>query len=121
MSEYIRQNILDMPGYVPGEQPKKGEAVKMNTNENPYRASEAVYDAIRRTADEGLSRYPNSTGEAFRLAAADVLQVPADWILCGNGSDDILTILTRAFVPEKGLLRLAYPSYILYRSLAQIQ
>ena len=121
MSEYIRQNILDMPGYVPGEQPKKGEAVKMNTNENPYRASEAVYDAIRRTADEGLSRYPNSTGEAFRLAAADVLQVPADWILCGNGSDDILTILTRAFVPENGLLRLAYPSYILYRPLAQIQ
>lgn len=121
MSDYIRRNILDMPGYVPGEQPKKGEAVKMNTNENPYRASESVYDAIRRVADEGLSRYPNATGEAFRETAARVYGLPADWFLCGNGSDDILTILTRAFVPEGGLLRLAYPSYILYRSLAQIQ
>jgi histidinol-phosphate aminotransferase len=121
MSGYIRRNILEMPGYTPGEQPQKGEAVKMNTNENPYRASEHVYEAIRRVADEGLSRYPNATGEEFRRAASKILGVPSDWILCGNGSDDILTILTRAFVPEGGLLRLAYPSYILYRSLAQIQ
>lgn len=110
-----------MPGYVPGEQPKAGEAVKLNTNENPYRASEKVYDAIRRVADEGLSRYPNAVSEPFRQAASKLYGVPADWVLCGNGSDDILTILTRSFVPEQGLLRLAYPSYILYRSLAQIQ
>ncbi len=121
MTDYIRPNILSMPGYVPGEQPKRGEAIKLNTNENPYRASESVYDAIRAVADQGLSRYPNSMGEAFREAAAKVYDVTPDSILCGNGSDDILTILTRAFVPENGLLRLAYPSYILYRSLAQIQ
>jgi histidinol-phosphate aminotransferase len=50
-----------------------------------------------------------------------VLGVEPDWILCGNGSDDILTILTRAFVGEGDLLRLPYPSYILYRTLAEIQ
>jgi histidinol-phosphate aminotransferase len=41
--------------------------------------------------------------------------------MCGNGSDDILTILTRAFVGEGDRLRLPYPSYILYRTLAQLQ
>ena len=58
---------------------------------------------------------------AFRVRAAEVLGVEPDWILCGNGSDDILTLLTRAFVGEGERLRLPYPSYILYRSLAEIQ
>ncbi|HUG70608.1 MAG TPA: histidinol-phosphate transaminase, partial [Pirellulaceae bacterium] len=57
----------------------------------------------------------------FRRRAAEVLGVEPDWILCGNGSDDILTILTRAYVGEGDLLRLPFPSYILYRTLAEIQ
>ncbi|HEY2249858.1 MAG TPA: histidinol-phosphate transaminase, partial [Planctomycetaceae bacterium] len=44
-----------------------------------------------------------------------------DWILCGNGSDDLLTIATRAFVGQGQWLRLPYPSYILYQTLAQLQ
>ncbi|MCF0233361.1 MAG: histidinol-phosphate transaminase, partial [Thermoguttaceae bacterium] len=117
----IRENIARMAGYVPGEQPKEGEAVKLNTNENPYRASERVYDAIRAVADRGLSRYPNAVAQPFRVAAAKLYGVEPDWIMCGNGSDDILTILTRAFVGENEILRLPYPSYILYKSLADIQ
>lgn len=117
----VRPNIEAMAGYVPGEQPKEGEAVKLNTNENPYRASEKAYDAIRAVADRGLSRYPNAAGQAFREAAAEVYGVEPDWIMCGNGSDDILTILTRTFVGENQVLRLPYPSYILYKSLAEIQ
>ena len=54
-------------------------------------------------------------------AAADVLDVPPDWIVCGNGSDDLLTILTRTFVGSGQTLRLPYPSYILYRTLAELQ
>jgi histidinol-phosphate aminotransferase len=42
-------------------------------------------------------------------------------VLIGNGSDDILTILTRAFVPEGGLIASPTPSYLLYRTLAEIQ
>jgi histidinol-phosphate aminotransferase len=49
------------------------------------------------------------------------LGVEPDWILCGNGSDDILTIVSRAFVGSGDLLRMPYPSYILYRTLAQLQ
>ncbi len=44
-----------------------------------------------------------------------------NWILCGNGSDDLLTIVTRAFVGQGDCLRLPYPSYILYKTLAQLQ
>jgi histidinol-phosphate aminotransferase len=60
-------------------------------------------------------------GDGFRKAAGKVLNVDPDAILIGNGSDDILTILTRAYVPEGGLIASPTPSYVLYRSLAQIQ
>ena len=110
-----------MKGYVPGEQPQGGKFIKLNTNENPYPASAAVAAAIRSTLERGLMRYPDASGTAFRLRAAEVLGVEADWILCGNGSDDILTILTRAMVGEGELLRLPTPSYVLYNTLAKIQ
>ncbi|MHB8901618.1 MAG: pyridoxal phosphate-dependent aminotransferase [Thermoguttaceae bacterium] len=110
-----------MTGYIPGEQPRQGEFVKLNTNENPYPASPDVADAIREALDRGLVRYPDSMGQPFREAAAEVLGVPPEWILCGNGSDDILTIATRTFVGTGECLRLPYPSYILYRTLAQLQ
>jgi histidinol-phosphate aminotransferase len=59
--------------------------------------------------------------DPFRQRASVVLGVPGDWIMCGNGSDDILTIVTRAMVGQGELLRLPYPSYILYKTLAEIQ
>lgn len=110
-----------MAGYVPGEQPQGGKFIKLNTNENPYPASPSVAAAIRQTLERGLSRYPDPMSSGFRLRAAELLGVPADWILCGNGSDDILTIVTRALVGQGQVLRLPYPSYILYRTLAELQ
>ncbi|MHB8736760.1 MAG: pyridoxal phosphate-dependent aminotransferase, partial [Terriglobales bacterium] len=110
-----------MNGYVPGEQPQAGKFIKLNTNENPYPASPAVARAVQAVLQQGLSRYPDPLASAFRRRAAEVLGLDPDWILCGNGSDEILTLLTRAFVGEGQVLRLPYPSYILYKSLAQIQ
>ncbi|HEV8061212.1 MAG TPA: histidinol-phosphate transaminase [Gemmataceae bacterium] len=50
-----------------------------------------------------------------------MLDVDPDGILIGNGSDDLLTIVTRAFVPQGGCIAAPTPSYVLYPSLAQIQ
>jgi histidinol-phosphate aminotransferase len=121
MEKYVRPEIMAMNGYVPGEQPKAGQGIKLNTNENPYRASEKVYEAIRQAAAFGLSRYPDPTGTAVRVAVSKKFNIDPDSVLCGNGSDDLLTILTRTFVGNNELLRLPYPTYILYRSLAEIQ
>ena len=109
-----------MSPYTPGEQPQSGKAIKLNTNENPYPPSPRVIEAIH-LATSKLERYPDPLGTAFRRAAGDVLGVDPDIILCGNGSDDCLTILTRAFVGSGQKLRLPYPSYILYRTLAELQ
>jgi len=118
---YFRKNICAMAGYTPGEQPTGTDVVKLNTNENPYRCSPAVGEAVLATLERGLEKYPHPMAQPFRIRAAELLGVEPDWILAGNGSDDILTIATRAMVGEGDRLRLPYPSYILYRTLAEIQ
>ena len=121
IEQFFRDDIRRMQAYVPGEQPQAGKTIKLNTNENPYPPSAKVAAAIQAAAGARLERYPDPLGTAFRLRAAEVLGVEPDWILCGNGSDDILTIITRALVGNGDRLRLPYPSYILYRTLAQLQ
>ncbi|MEX0978637.1 MAG: histidinol-phosphate transaminase [Pirellulales bacterium] len=118
---YFRPEIEQMAGYVPGEQPQSGKFIKLNTNENPYPPSPAVGRAISAVVERGLARYPDPLATAFRRRAGEVLGVDPDWILCGNGSDDLLTIVTRALVGQREWLRLPYPSYILYKTLAHLQ
>ncbi len=120
IQKFFRREVAALSPYTPGEQPQTGKVIKLNTNENPYPPSPRVVEAIQQ-ATSRLERYPDPLGTAFRRAAADVLHVDPDMILCGNGSDDCLTILTRAFVGEGEKLRLPYPSYILYRTLAELQ
>ena len=110
-----------MSGYTPGEQPQVGKLIKLNTNENPYPASAKVMQAIRAITETALARYPDPHSTAFRHVAGGILSVEPDWILCGNGSDDLLTMLTRTFVGEGETLRMPNPSYTLYRTLAEIQ
>lgn len=117
----VRSNIQAMQGYVPGEQPQIGKFIKLNTNENPYPPSDLVEPAVLAALRQGLARYPDPVANSFRLQAAQLLGVPHEWILCGNGSDDILTIVTRACVGENDILRIPHPSYVLYRTLARIQ
>jgi histidinol-phosphate aminotransferase len=118
----IRPNIVSMAGYVPGEQPRDGEYIKLNTNENPYPPSPRVFEAIREAlTSDRLRKYPEPLGDTFRNVAAKVFGIRSEQILIGNGSDDILTILTRAFVSESGLIASPTPSYLLYKTLANIQ
>src|SRR6516165_7304754 len=122
MGDFLRPCIRAMAGYVPGEQPRDGDFIKLNTNENPYPPSPRVFEALRAAlTGDRLRKYPDPTGAAFRRAAARLLDVDADGVLIGNGSDDALTVLTRAFVPEGGLVASPTPSYLLYRTLADIQ
>ena len=118
----FRPALSRMLPYAPGEQPAPGKTIKLNTNESPYPPPKPVVDAIQSAATGHLNRYPDPIATAFRTAAAQAMGLPGpEWVLAGNGSDEILTILVRGFVGEGQRLRLPYPSYILYRTLADIQ
>src|SRR4029078_5673631 len=109
---FVRPTVREMQGYTPGEQPGAGErVVKLNTNENTFAPSDKVMQAIAQVEPEMLRRYPDPTATKVRGAAARVLCVTPDMILAGNGSDDILTIATRTFVPPGGVLACPEPTY----------
>lgn len=117
----VRPHVERMSGYVPGEQPRTGGILKLNTNENPYPPSPRVAEAIEEGLDGRLRRYPDPVGTAFREAAARLHGVSPEMILAGNGSDDLLTILTRACSGPGDVVVYPTPSYVLYRTLCEIQ
>jgi len=95
--------------------------VKLNTNENPYPPSPRVLEAIGRAAEGRLNLYPDPLGLAFCKSAAKLFDVDPEWIIPGNGSDEILTILLRTFVDPGQKIAYPYPSYVLYETLGEIQ
>jgi histidinol-phosphate aminotransferase len=111
-----------MEGYSPGEQPAPGtRVIKLNTNENAFPPSPKVMQALRQVEAEQLRRYPSPVGEPFRSAVASMLGVEPAMVIVGNGSDDLLTIATRTFVPAGGCIAHPDPTYSLYPVLAQLQ
>jgi histidinol-phosphate aminotransferase len=121
MTVRARPIIEQMHPYVPGEQPGPGEKIiKLNTNENPFPPSPKVMAAIRAVEPEWLRRYPNPGADGFRAVAARVHGVDPDMVLAGNGSDEILAIIMRAFIGPGELLAWPEPTYSLYPVLADI-
>ena len=120
---YFRPAIATMQGYTPGEQPKPGTPIiKLNTNENPYLPSPKALEVLRSLDSEWLRRYPDPYSRDFCRAVSEALNVPDDWIIVTNGSDDMLNIMIRACAEGKER-KVVYPmpSYVLYRTLASLQ
>lgn len=119
---YFRKNIEILSGYVPGEQPPPdAKVIKLNTNENPYPPSPAVMEILRTLDPEHLRRYPDPLSNRVRRAVSRVFGVPEDWVLVGNGSDEILSMLVRACCEPGRPVAYAMPTYVLYRTLAELQ
>lgn len=118
---YFRSDIEAMTGYIPGEQPQTADFIKLNTNENPYPPSPRVLEAIAKATSERLRLYPDPIAQKFREVAGRVLGVSPKQILACNGSDDALTILTRACLGPNDVMITPDPSYGLYKILSEIQ
>ncbi|MBH8565773.1 histidinol-phosphate transaminase [Nostoc sp. CENA67] len=122
MTDYFRSNVDAMASYVPGEQPPRGtNIIKLNSNENPYPPSPKATAVLRNIDGEWLRRYPQPFGEEFRQATSKVLGVPSDWIIVGNGSDELLSVVIRACAEPGRKVVYPMPTYVLYRTLAEMQ
>ncbi len=120
VANFVRPHLLEVAGYVPGEQPQGGKFIKLNTNENPYPPSPKVLAAAS-DLGERLRKYPDPSATAFRRMAAQVLDVSPDKIVCGNGSDEILAMIVRLFLGSDDLAVWAKPTYLLYETLVRLQ
>lgn len=122
MTDYFRSNVDAMASYVPGEQPPRGtNIIKLNSNENPYPPSPEALAVLKNIDGEWLRRYPQPLGEEFRQATSKVLGVPSDWIIVGNGSDEVLSVVIRACAEPGRKVVYPMPTYVLYRTLAEMQ
>ncbi|MFK0729854.1 MAG: histidinol-phosphate transaminase [Gloeotrichia echinulata GP01] len=122
MTNYFRANVDAMASYVPGEQPQRGtQIIKLNSNENPYPPSPSALAVLHNIDGEWLRRYPEPFGGEFRQAASKVLGVPSDWIIVGNGSDEVLNLVIRACAEPGRQVVYPMPTYVLYRTLCEAQ
>jgi len=118
---YFRRNIERMSGYTPGEQPREPGFVKLNTNENPYPPSPKALKAVRAAVGKDLRLYPDPLATKVREKAAEVYGTKPERVLVGNGSDDCLTMIVRAFAGPGGRVAYPTPTYSLYRTLCLIE
>jgi histidinol-phosphate aminotransferase len=123
MSQFWSQRVHELDPYVPGEQPKDSQYIKLNTNENPYPPSPKALQAIHDAADASLRLYSDPNSEALSTAIADYYGMDNTQVFVGNGSDEVLA---HAFVAllkqDKPLLYpdISYSFYPVYSRLFAI-
>ncbi|MEQ9510108.1 MAG: histidinol-phosphate transaminase, partial [Alloalcanivorax xenomutans] len=123
MSKFWSPFVRDLAPYVPGEQPKMANLVKLNTNEHPQGPSPKVLDAIRAEADERLRLYPDPRSTALCEAIADYYRIKPEQVFVGNGSDEVLAhIFMGLFRQSRPLLfpDITYSFYKVYCGLYDI-
>jgi len=125
-ANFALPHVAKLHAYTPGLQPTESGWVKLNTNECPYPPSPRVAEAIRAevgAAGETLRLYPNPTSASLRRVIVEHhgQGLRAENVCVGNGSDDILNLLVRAFCTQTVPLGFTMPSYSLYPVLVEIQ
>jgi len=123
MSKFWSDIVHKLTPYVPGEQPKLTNLVKLNTNENPYGPSPKVIEALKAEAADSLRLYPDPNSDALKAAIADTYHLNPNQVFVGNGSDEVLAHVFQALLKhDKPLLfpDITYSFYPVYCGLYDI-
>lgn len=107
MNDLWKKNLRDIEPYVPGEQSKDRDIVKINANENPYLPSPKAVEALKNFDTDRLRFYPQANATALKQAIAEFYEIKAENVFVGNGSDDVLALAFQAFF--NGDKPIAYP------------
>ncbi|CAB3641262.1 histidinol-phosphate transaminase [Achromobacter sp. SIMBA_011] len=114
MSRFWSPVVGTLSPYVPGEQPKLQNLVKLNTNEHPYGPSPKVLEAIRAACDDTLKLYPDPSSDRLRQAVATAVGVAPASVFVGNGSDEVLAHAFLALLKHERPLRFPDITYSFY-------
>ncbi len=90
MSRFWSETVKNLTPYVPGEQPKLSQLIKLNTNESPYGPSPKAIAAIAGANNDSLRLYPDPNSDSLKQAIAGHYQVAVNQVFVGNGSDEVL-------------------------------
>ncbi len=104
MSRFWSKVIGTLTPYVPGEQPKIANLIKLNTNENPYPPSPRVLEAIKAELGADAARlrlYPDPSADLLKAAIARTHDITAPQVFVGNGSDEVLAHVFMALLKHE--------------------
>ena len=124
MSGYWSEGIADLETYVPGEQPRDAEYVKLNTNENPYGPSPKVLAALQAEVGDTLRLYPDPSADRLKHAIADHFGLQTNQVFVGNGSDEVLAHAFQALLKHDAPILfpdITYSFYPVYCGLYGVQ
>ncbi|MFT4520324.1 MAG: histidinol-phosphate aminotransferase [Halioglobus sp.] len=114
MSRYWSDLVNTLTPYVPGEQPKLSQPVKLNTNESPYPPAPGVLEAIAAVTADQLRLYPDPESTGLRQAFAALNKLQAEQVFLGNGSDEVLALIFMALLKHEEPLCIPDISYSFY-------
>lgn len=127
MSKFWSATVKQLTPYVPGEQPKIANLIKLNTNENPYGPSPKAVAAIQQELSQmgdKLKLYPDPTGDALKIAVADFFGLTKNQVFVGNGSDEVLAHTFQALLKHDAPILfpdISYSFYPVYCGLYEIE
>ncbi|MBD8498420.1 histidinol-phosphate transaminase [Paenibacillus arenosi] len=117
----IKSSVLQLEPYISGIQPKRDPGViKLNSNENPYPPTPMIQQWLQSFAMQELRYYPDATSTELRRAIGKVYGIDPSQVFCGNGSDEVLSVLFNICFDAGDTIVTPYPTYTLYKTLADI-
>ncbi|AWD32489.1 Histidinol-phosphate aminotransferase [Candidatus Kinetoplastibacterium sorsogonicusi] len=120
MNNYWSAIVNNLDPYVPGEQTKLSNVIKLNTNENPYGPSYKVLDAIKNSCNNQLRLYPDPESISLRDQIASLYNLNIDNIFVGNGSDEVLAQSFLAFFQKEKPIIFPDITYSFYKTYCQL-
>ena len=97
MDKPFLDKLRKIDPYVPGEQPKTDNIIKLNANENPYPPAPSVTEVLRTFDAAKLAIYPDANAKALKTAIAERFDLQPSQVFLGNGSDDVLALAFQSF------------------------
>jgi histidinol-phosphate aminotransferase len=120
MKSFWSQIARELSPYVPGEQPRIANLVKLNTNESPFGPSPLALEAMQAAAANTLRLYPDPEATELREALAAHHGVKPEQVFVGNGSDEVLALAFVALLKQPKPLQFPDVTYSFYRVWAQL-
>lgn len=90
LKNYWSETVKNLKPYIPGEQPKINNLIKLNTNENPFPPTPLIDNILKNYSAKELRLYPDPESTELKKAIADYYQLMPEQIFVGNGSDEVL-------------------------------
>src|SRR5579872_3015491 len=114
MNPYWSRIAQELSPYVPGEQPRIANLVKLNTNESPFGPSPRALEAMQAAASDTLRLYPDPEATELRQALAAHHGVAPEQLFVGNGSDEVIAQAFAALLKQPGPLLFPDVTYSFY-------